>query len=412
MRWRATLPEPWVRAIEDGRMTAPSRLRAAFALLVVASLAGACGSLSGTASPGAPGGTGVASRASGSSVPSAAASDAQVGSPPSGTSGSAAPGTSASASSAGGGTVTAGGPSIPDLVEQVRPSVVAILRADGAQGSGVIARADGVIITNDHVVEGVRTVTVLYADGRRDQGDVKATDPRSDLAVVRVDRTGLPAATFRDDEPRVGELALAIGNPLGFAESVTAGIVSGLGRSIPGSASTSPALIDLIQTDAAISPGNSGGGLVSGDGRFMGINVAYIPPSGGAVSIGFAIPSPTVTDVVDQLLTTGHVQHAYLGVSPATVDQQTAAAYALPVDAGAVLVDVVADGPAAKAGLKPGDIVTRVGDSEITSAEDLLTALRKHAPGDEVTVHVVRDTGETDVKATLGDLPSEPPQAP
>jgi len=392
-------------------MSAPSRLRAASTLLVVASLAVACGSQSGTGSPGALPGTGVVTGASGSNVASPGATGGQPASPSDLASGSPQPGTSASSSTTATATL-AGTPSIPDLVDRVRPSVVAILRRDGAQGSGVIARADGVIITNDHVVEGVQTVTVVYADGRRDQAGVKATDPRSDLAVIHVDRSGLPAATFRDDEPRVGELALAIGNPLGFAESVTAGIVSGLGRSIPGSASTSPALIDLIQTDAAISPGNSGGGLVSGDGQFIGINVAYIPPSGGAVSIGFAIPSPTVTDVVDQLLTTGHVKHAYLGVSPATVDQQTAAAYGLPVDAGAVLLDVASDAPGAKAGLKPGDIITRVGDTEITSAEDLLTALRKHAPGDEVTIHVVREAGETDVKATLADLPSEPPQAP
>src|SRR3954471_17046003 len=283
-------------------MSAPSRLRAASTLLVVASLAVACGSQSGTGSPGASPGTGVVTGASGSNVASPGATGGQPASPSDLASGSPQPGTSASSSTTATGTL-AGTPSIPDLVDRVRPSVVAILRRDGAQGSGVIARADGVIITNDHVVEGVQTVTVVYADGRRDQAGVKATDPRSDLAVIHVDRSGLPAATFRDDEPRVGELALAIGNPLGFAESVTAGIVSGLGRSIPGSASTSPALIDLIQTDAAISPGNSGGGLVSGDGQFIGINVAYIPPSGGAVSIGFAIPSPTVTDVVDQLLT-------------------------------------------------------------------------------------------------------------
>lgn len=289
----------------------------------------------------------------------------------------------------------------------VRPSVVAILREDGGEGSGVIWSADGVIITNNHVVESLDEVIVVYADGQRDTAVVEATDPRSDLAVIRVDRADLPAATFRQDLPRVGELALAIGNPLGFEESVTAGIISGLGRSIPGSAATAPALIDLVQTDAPISPGNSGGALVGEDGQIIGVNVAYIPPGGGAVSIGFAIPAPTAVDVVEQLLATGTVEHAYMGIRPATLDLPTARAYDLPVEAGAVLLDVVDGGPAAEAGLEPGDIVVALDGEPVEAAEDLLTLLRRHRPGDDVEVVYLRqDATERSATVTLADLPT------
>jgi len=297
------------------------------------------------------------------------------------------------------------GVSLPDLIDAVRPSVVAILRQDGGEGSGVVWSSEGIIVTNDHVVRGVREVDVAFSDGQRVPGEVLASDPRTDLAVVRAARDDLPAATFRDDLPRVGELAIAIGAPLGFEQSATAGIISGVGRSIPGSALVSPALVDLIQTDAAISPGNSGGALVGADGRVIGVNVAYIPPEAGAVSIGFAIPAPTVVDVVEQLLDDGQVEHAYLGVQPVTVDPQTAAAYGLAVEAGAAVTAVVAGSPAAAAGLRPGDVVVAFGDTRVESAEDLLAALRRARPGDRVTLTFVRGEDETTVDVVLGDLP-------
>ena len=187
---------------------------------------------------------------------------------------------------------------------------------DNGEGSGVVWNADGVVVTNNHVVEGVDQVIVVYADGKRADGKVLATDPLSDLAIVQTDRKDAPPASFATEVPPVGSMAIAIGNPLGFENSATVGIISGNHRSIPGAASQAPALVDLIQTDAAISPGNSGGALVGADTKVIGINVAYIPPSAGSVAIGFAIPAPTVTDVVDQLLKTGRAQHAYLGVLP------------------------------------------------------------------------------------------------
>jgi S1-C subfamily serine protease len=323
------------------------------------------------------------------------------------TGGSAAPGGSpASPGASTGGVVATVPTSIPDLVAQVQPQVVAVLRSDGGQGSGVIWSADGDVVTNNHVVEGVDSVTVAFADGQRMSGSVLATDPRSDLAVVRTKRTGLPKATFRDDLPRVGELALAIGNPLGFEESVTEGIISGLNRAIPGAAQNAPALVDLIQTDAGISPGNSGGALVAGDGRVMGINVAYIPPTAGAVAIGFAIPSPTVIDVVTQLIQSGRAEHAFLGVTPVTVDAQLAQSYQLPVNEGAIVAELVRDGPAAKAGAKPGDIITAIDDQPVRTAEDLLSIIRKHKPGDRVTLAIHRQERQLTLDVTLGDLPS------
>lgn len=183
---------------------------------------------------------------------------------------------------------------IPGIVASVEGSVVAIL-TDAGEGSGVVWSEDGLVVTNFHVIAQAGEVAVAFADGERSPAEVLEVAPRSDLAILRTERTGLPAATFSRDLPEIGELALAIGNPLGFENTVTAGIVSGLHRTIPGSAAQTLALVDLIQTDAPISPGNSGGALVDAAGEVMGINVAYIPPNPqqgrGAVSIGFAIPS-------------------------------------------------------------------------------------------------------------------------
>ncbi|MFP5371033.1 MAG: S1C family serine protease, partial [Actinomycetes bacterium] len=186
---------------------------------------------------------------------------------------------------------------IPDLVQEVEPSIVSV-RTNRGEGSGVVWSDDGIVVTNDHVIAGANRVEVVFADGRRTDAEVIATDPRTDLAVLRSGRKDVPKATFATGLPRVGELAVAVGNPLGFENTVTAGVISGLGRAIPGAAQRAPALIDLIQTDAAISPGNSGGALVNARGEVVGINVAHIPPAAGAESLGFAIPSPTVIDVV------------------------------------------------------------------------------------------------------------------
>jgi serine protease DegQ len=292
---------------------------------------------------------------------------------------------------------------IPELVADVTPSVVTVVTGEG-EGSGVIWSADGIIVTNRHVVADASSLRVVFADGRRVAAQVVADDQRSDLALLRVDRSGLPAADFADEVPEIGTLAIALGNPLGFENSVTVGVVSGVARSIPGGASRAPALVDLLQTDASISPGNSGGALVGPDGRVIGSNVAFIPPTLEAVSIGFAIPSPTVRDVVEQLLEDGDVTYAFLGAQLVTVTPTIAEQFGL--DAAGVLVqDVVGSGPAATAGIEAGDVVVQVDGERVRTAEQLLSTLRGHSPGDELEVTVVRGGNRTTVDVTLGTAP-------
>jgi S1-C subfamily serine protease len=215
--------------------------------------------------------------------------------------------------------------SIQDLVARIEPSVVTIVTGQGL-GSGVVYQPDGTLVTNAHVVGTARNVQVAFADGTRVAGHVLAADAVTDLAVVKAERTGLPALALRTSLPRPGELVLAMGSPLGFENSVTQGIISGVNRQIPGSASQGHPLVDLLQTDAAISPGNSGGALVDAAGKLVGLNEAYIPPSAGAVALGFAIPAATVQDVADQLIATGHARHPSLGLTVAQLTPNIAAA--------------------------------------------------------------------------------------
>jgi S1-C subfamily serine protease len=297
---------------------------------------------------------------------------------------------------------------IPDVVDRLAPSIVTVLvrTAQGeGEGSGVIWNRDGTIVTNNHVVEGASQVEVAFASGARVRAEVKATDPLYDLAVVSTGRSGLPAASFAPRLPRVGELAIAMGSPLGFANTVTSGIVSGLHRSIP-SAGQTPALVDLIQTDAPISPGNSGGALLNARGQVIGINVAFIPPAARAVSIGFAIPAPTVVDDVRQLISKGRAVHAFLGVQPAEVTPQLAQQFGLKVAAGALVQAVVPGSAAAKAGLEPGDVIVELGQRRVESVEDLFAALRGRHPGQRVAVKVVRDGKTMSVDVTLSERAS------
>jgi serine protease DegQ len=306
--------------------------------------------------------------------------------------------------SAGAQAATAG--NLPKIVREVEPSVVTISHDQGT-GSGVVWSEDGVVVTNAHVVGSARDVEVAFFDGRRADGRVRAADEDTDLAVVDVERQDLEAATFQQRLPQVGELAVAMGSPLGFQNTITAGIISGLHREIPGSAEQGiRSLVDLIQTDAAISPGNSGGALVNGRGEVVGINVAYIPPEQGAVAIGFAIPGATAVDVVGQLLRTGRVTHSYLGVQPAQVTDEVAAQLGLDRARGVVLLEVVDDGPAARAGLRPGDVLIRMDDAAVDSVEDLFGELRQRKPETQARLTYIRDGQEQQVTVTLGDRPN------
>ena len=329
------------------------------------------------------------------------ASTAQSSTPPSA---GTTQGSSASPAASNPAPDAAGG--IPELVENLAPSVVTIF-TEGGLGSGVVYSEDGLIITNEHVVSGNTRVEVGFADGQRVQGTVKASDAVTDLALVQVDRKGLPKPTYQSTLPKVGEGALVLGSPLGFENTATAGIISGLHRSIPGSASNSLSLVDLIQTDAPISPGNSGGAVINMRGEIIGISEAYIPPSAGAVSLGFAIPAATAVQVAEELLADGTAEHAYLGLTPGELTPQIANQLGIEASTGVVVLAVDEDGPAGRAGIRPGDVLESMEGVELNSPEKLLAELRNRNPGDTVGFKVKRGDQSLDLKADLIDRPTQ-----
>jgi len=291
---------------------------------------------------------------------------------------------------------------VVSIVKQVQPSVVTVLTENGL-GSGIVYSADGMIVTNNHVVAGASSYTVAFASGEQVPATLVGTDPIGDVAVLKVDKTGLPAASFETALPQVGQLAVAIGSPLGFEDTVTVGIVSGLQRTVPGSAQESQALVDLIQTDAAISPGNSGGALVDANSQVIGMNVAYIPPSASAVSIGFAIPAVTVSAIANDLIAGKPVQHAFLGIRYGQLTPQIAQQYNINSDHGLVVLEVQSGSPAESAGMKPGDVVLSVAGKDMNQVEDLIAALHDHAPGDTVPVVIERNNQQQTLQVTLGN---------
>ncbi|SDQ07384.1 S1C family serine protease [Quadrisphaera sp. DSM 44207] len=355
-------------------------------------------------------GTGIPGTDSGDEAASEAAASADDATPgggtTGGTTGSAAGGTTGSSGSGSGGTGTGGLEDVPGVAQELAPSVVTILTGGGT-GSGVIYAEDGLVVTNEHVVRGSTDVEVAFADGQRAPGRVTATDAITDLALVQTDRTDLPAATFQEELPGIGTLAVVIGSPLGFQNSVTAGVVSGLHREIPGSATQGQqSLVDLVQTDAAISPGNSGGAVSNAEGEVIGISEAYIPPQAGAVALGFAIPAATAVDVVEQLLEDGRAEHAFAGIAPAALTPEIAQQFGLEATEGSLVRGVVPDGPAEQAGLRAGDVITAVDDEPIATPEDFLAALRSRDPGDAVTLTVRSPGGEPrEVELELTDRP-------
>jgi S1-C subfamily serine protease len=283
-----------------------------------------------------------------------------------------------------------------------------------AEGSGVIYSADGYIITNNHVVTDetsgnpVSTIEVTLATGEQLPATLVGHDPMTDLAVVKVTPKGsLPVAKFVAGAPQVGEYAVAIGSPLGFENSVTLGIVSGLGRSLSGLSGGNIAYTNLIQTDAPISPGNSGGALANSKGEVIGINVAYLPPGEtGAVNIGFAIPSVTATAVADQLIATGKATHAYMGVGTQPITPELQQQYNLSRSTGLLIAEVAPGSPAAAAGLQQGDIVIKVNGQDVTDSSALAAMIRDMKPGDQVQVTVDRNGQEQTITVTLAERPA------
>ena len=302
---------------------------------------------------------------------------------------------------------------IPDVADRVLPSVVRIntsgsvdLTGAGALGSGVIYRQDGYIVTNHHVIEGATAVEVLLADGDRYEAEIVGSDELNDLAVLRIDRDGLPAIALRPaDEPlRVGETVVAIGSPFGLDATVTAGIISALNRdlSVPNSADVIPA---VIQTDAAINPGNSGGALVDLRGRLVGINTAIVSRSGNNEGVGFAVNVGQVVVSADQLIEQGFVRYPLLGITGTDISGEVADAFGLPNRRGAV-VDSVQEGSGADAaGMRAGDVIVAVDGIPLASMTDLVAEVRRRTPGDTVVFDVIRDGERLQLEAVLGERP-------
>jgi serine protease Do len=291
------------------------------------------------------------------------------------------------------------------VARQVSPTVVSISVPRGGAGSGVIIRADGIILTNFHVVAGAQTVQVSLADGRRLPGQVLGGDRGLDIAVVRITAENLPAAQLGDsDLLEPGQIAIAIGNPLGLERTVTTGVVSAVNRELPGAR-----MDGLIQTDAAINPGNSGGPLLDAQGRVIGINTAVLQPRGPvvAVGLGFAVPINLAANVANQILTTGRVQLAYLGISYADITPEMAAQFRLPVQRGIMVMEVVPGSPAAQAGFQPQDIVTSINDTPVQRGGDFRRVLRALQPGAAATMQVLRPAGRVTLTARLGAVPAQ-----
>jgi serine protease Do/serine protease DegQ len=280
-------------------------------------------------------------------------------------------------------------------------------------GSGVIVSSDGYILTNNHVVADADELKVEFADGRTFPAKVVGADPKTDIAVVKIDATGLPAVTFADsDKLRVGDIVFAVGNPLGVGETVTMGIVSAKGRNHLGildDDEKGPGYEDFIQTDAAINMGNSGGALVDAKGRFVGINSAIVSPSRGNIGIGFAVPVNMAANVMKSLIETGTVSRGFLGVQGDTVTSDMAELLHLPKDATGLIVTVAEAGsPADRAGLKGGDVILAVNGRPIHDFDELRLTIAQLAPGTKVTLSIARDGKPMVLTATLTTFSEKP----
>jgi serine protease DegQ len=274
-------------------------------------------------------------------------------------------------------------------------------------GSGVIVSSEGYILTNQHVVDGADQIEIALADGRTTTAKVIGVDPETDLAVLKVNLTNLPTITLgRMDQTRVGDVVLAIGNPFGVGQTVTMGIVSALGRNHLGINTFE----NFIQTDAAINPGNSGGALVDVNGNLLGINTAIYSRSGGSLGIGFAIPVSTARSVLESIITTGSVTRGWIGVEPQDVTPEIAESFGLEQKSGAIVAGVLKNGPADRAGIKPGDILVSVDGQDITDTTRLLNLIAQIKPGSNAKIHLVRKNREMDLEVMIGKRPPPPKQ--
>jgi S1-C subfamily serine protease len=303
-------------------------------------------------------------------------------------------------------------------VERVGPAVVSVglamrapeqLKRRGVSeitgiGSGVIITPDGYVLTNSHVVQSADRIDVRLQDGRRFSVEIIGNDPHSDLAVLSILESGLPTAELGDSSQlRVGQLVVAIGNPLGFQTTVTAGVISALGRTLR--TQTGRLIENVIQTDAALNPGNSGGPLVDSRGRVIGINTAIIAGSQG---ICFSMPINTAKWIASQLIREGRVRRSYLGVSGQTIalDRRLIVRYRHKSSTGVMVTEVQPDSAAANAGLKPGDIIILAGNNPIASLDDLQLVLSRHPVGVPLAIDIIRNRERFNLEAFPAELPA------
>lgn len=271
-------------------------------------------------------------------------------------------------------------------------------------GSGVIVGKEGYVLTNNHVVQGSEEITVKLSDKRQFKGKVIGADPKTDLAVVKIEAHNLPVLNLGDsDKLKVGERVIAIGNPFGLNQTVTSGIISATGRADVGIADYE----DFIQTDAAINPGNSGGALVNVKGELIGINTAIATTSGGYQGVGFAIPSNMVKAVMDSLIKRGKVIRGWLGVTIQPVTPELAKQFALKSGKGVLISDVIVDSPAQKAGLQQGDVITEFDGKEVNDPSRLKNMVAGITPGKEVNVKIIRDSKEKILKVAINEMPAK-----
>ncbi len=272
-------------------------------------------------------------------------------------------------------------------------------------GSGVIVSEQGYVLTNHHVVEAADEIEVALPDSRKVPARVVGTDPETDLAVLKIEARKLPAITFaKAEQIRVGDFVLAIGNPFGIGQTVTLGIVSGLGRSHLGITTFE----NFIQTDAAINPGNSGGALVDASGNLIGINTAIYSQTGGSMGIGYAIPVSTARQVMEQIIQKGSVTRGWIGVGVQEVTKEIAESFKLRAAGGVLITQVERGGPADKAGVKAGDVLSAVNGKPVADTIAMLNSIATLQPGDEARLRISRNHAEQELSVTIGRRPRPP----
>lgn len=275
-------------------------------------------------------------------------------------------------------------------------------RLETSLGSGVIISAQGYVLTNNHVIEGADEIQVSLKDGRNAAATIVGTDPESDLAVLKINLNNVPSIELGQSEVlEIGDVVLAIGNPFGVGQTVTMGIVSATGRDRIGLSTFE----NFIQTDAAINPGNSGGALVNAFGHLVGINTAIYSRSGGSQGIGFAIPVDNVKEVTQQIIKHGHVVRGWIGIEIQNISPELAESFGLDSTNGVIIAGVLNNGPAANAGLRPGDIVVKISDTEVIDGKHAIKLIARVAPGNKVNIEFLRAGKENTVDVTTSQRP-------